>query len=87
MVLVAPLAAYLPNAAMAAILFMVAWGLIDFHAIGNILRTSRSETGVLAVTFFSTLFLELEFAIMAGVLTRMRHWVAGDFGAPRGHLR
>lgn len=67
-VLVAPLAAYLPNAAMAAILFLVAWGLIDFHAIRNILRTSRSETGVLAVTFFATLFLELEFAIMAGVL-------------------
>ena len=67
-VLVAPLAAYLPNAAMAAILFLVAWGLIDFHAIQNILRTSRSETGVLAVTFFSTLFLELEFAIMSGVL-------------------
>jgi len=67
-VLVAPLAAYLPNAAMAAILFLVAWGLIDFHAIRNVLRTSRSETGVLAVTFFSTLFLELEFAILAGVL-------------------
>jgi len=67
-VLVAPLAAYLPNAAMAAILFLVAWGLIDFHAIKNILRTSPSETGVLAVTFFSTLFLELEFAIISGVL-------------------
>jgi sulfate permease, SulP family len=67
-VLVAPLAAYLPNAAMAAILFLVAWGLIDFHAVRNILRTSPSETSVLAVTFFSTLFLELEFAIMAGVL-------------------
>jgi len=67
-VLIAPLAAYLPNAAMAAILFLVAYGLIDFHAIKNVLRTSKSETGVLAVTFFSTLFLELEFAIMAGVL-------------------
>ncbi len=67
-VLVAPLAAYLPNAAMAAILFLVAWGLIDFHAIGNILRTSRSEAAVLGVTFFGTLFLELEFAILSGVL-------------------
>jgi SulP family sulfate permease len=67
-VLVAPLAAYLPHAAMAAILFLVAWGLIDFHAIRNILRTSRAETAVLAVTFFATLFLELEFAITAGVL-------------------
>jgi SulP family sulfate permease len=67
-VLVAPLAAYLPNAAMAAILFLVAWGLIDFHHIGKILKTSRQDTAILAVTFFSTLFLELEFAILAGVL-------------------
>jgi len=67
-VLVAPLAAYLPNAAMAAILFLVAWGLIDFHHIGKIIKTSRQETAILAVTFFSTLFLELEFAILAGVL-------------------
>jgi SulP family sulfate permease len=67
-VLVAPLAAYLPNAAMAAILFVVAWGLIDFHHIHKILQTSRQETAVLAVTFFATLFLELEFAILAGVL-------------------
>ncbi|CAK0746287.1 sulfate permease, SulP family [Gammaproteobacteria bacterium] len=66
--LVAPLAAYLPNAAMAAILFLVAWGLIDFHAIRNIIRTSDSETVVLAVTFLSTLFLQLEFAILSGML-------------------
>jgi SulP family sulfate permease len=66
--LVAPLAAYLPIAAMAGILFLVAWGLIDFHHIGGIVRASRSETAILATTFFSTLFLELEFAIYAGVL-------------------
>jgi high affinity sulphate transporter 1 len=66
--LVAPLAAYLPNAAMAAILFLVAWGLIDFHHIHKIFHASREETVILAVTFFATLFLELEFAILAGVL-------------------
>jgi len=37
------MAAYLPNAAMAAILFLVAWGLIDFHHIGEIWKVSRSE--------------------------------------------
>ncbi len=68
MLVVAPYAAYLPNAAMAGILFLVAWGLIDFHHIGQILRTSREETVILAATFFGTLFLELEFAIMLGVL-------------------
>jgi SulP family sulfate permease len=67
-VLVAPLAAYLPNAAMAGILFLVAWGLIDFHHIRKILQTSQYETLILGTTFFSTLFLELEFAIFLGVM-------------------
>ena len=66
--LVAPLAAYLPNAAMAGILFLVAWGLIDFKEIRHILTSSKLETSVLAVTFFGALFLELELAIFAGVL-------------------
>ncbi len=65
---VAPYASYLPNAAMAGILFLVAWGLIDFHHIKRILKTSRAESVILVVTFLATLFLELEFAIFFGVL-------------------
>lgn len=68
LLLVAPLAAYLPIAAMAGILFLVAWGLIDFHHIFDILKASRSETAILATTFLSTLFVELEFAIYVGVI-------------------
>jgi SulP family sulfate permease len=66
--LVAPYAAYLPNAAMAGILILVAWGLIDFHHIRRVLRSSRQETAILVTTFLATLFLELEFAIFLGVL-------------------
>jgi SulP family sulfate permease len=66
--LVAPLAGYLPTAAMAGVLFLVAWGLIDFKAIAHLLHASRRETAVFLVTFLSALFLELEFAIFAGVL-------------------
>lgn len=65
---VAPLTTWLPKAAMAGLLFMVAWSLIDFHHILRIARTSRSELAVLLITFFATLFLELEFAILLGVL-------------------
>ncbi len=65
--LVAPLAAYLPNAAMAGVLFLVAWGLIDLHHIKKILKASRSEATVMSVTFLSALFLDLEFAILLGV--------------------
>lgn len=68
MLVVAPYATYLPNAAMAGILFLVAWGLIDFHHIGQIIRASRSETAIMATTFFATLFLDLEFAIILGVI-------------------
>jgi SulP family sulfate permease len=66
--LVAPLAAWLPNAAMAGILFLVAWGLIDFKEITHILKGGGREISVLSVTFFGALFLELELAIIAGVL-------------------
>lgn len=66
--LVAPYASYLPKAAMAGVLFLVAWGLIDFKEIRHILHSSKRETAVLAVTFFSGVLLDLEFAIFAGVL-------------------
>jgi len=64
----APLARYLPTAAMAGILFVVAWGLVDVEHIREIVRASRQETLVLTVTFIATLTLDLEFAIYAGVL-------------------
>jgi SulP family sulfate permease len=66
--LVAPLAVYLPNGAMAGILFLVAWRLIDIQQITHIIATSRAETAVMATTFLGAVFLELDFAIFAGVL-------------------
>lgn len=68
LVLVAPLTAYLPMASMASVLLVVAYHLIDIHHIMAIVRTSRPEAGILAVTFLSTLFVELEFAIYIGVI-------------------
>ncbi|MFA5370735.1 MAG: SulP family inorganic anion transporter [Sideroxydans sp.] len=67
LLLVAPLAAYLPTAAMAGILFLVAWGLIDFHHISSIMKTSRSETVILWVTLVGTL-IDLEKGIFFGIL-------------------
>ncbi len=66
--LVAPLVQFLPVPTMAGILFMVAWGLIDIPQIRNIIRTSLSESTVLAVTLLATLFVQLEFAIYTGIL-------------------
>lgn len=68
LLLFAPLVRYLPVASMAALLFMVAYSLIDLHHIKIVTRTSRSESAVLFTTLLATLFLELEFAIYAGVI-------------------
>lgn len=66
--LIAPLTAHLPIAAMSGVILLVAYNLIDFHHIGKVLTFSKSESAVLLTTFFATLFLELEFAIYLGVL-------------------
>lgn len=66
LLLVAPLAAYLPNAAMAGILFLVAWGLIDRHHIRLLPRISKQETVVLWVTLIGTL-IDLEKGIFFGI--------------------
>ena len=68
---VAPLAAFLPFAVMAALLFVVAWGLIDFAEMRRIARTSRGDLAVLLVTFVSTLTIQLEFAIFVGVIASL----------------
>ena len=68
LLLIAPLTAYLPIASMAGVLLVVAYGLVDFHHIRTIIRTSTSEAAVLAVTFLATLLVELEFAIYVGVI-------------------
>ncbi|RUA06166.1 MAG: sodium-independent anion transporter [Gammaproteobacteria bacterium] len=66
--LIAPLMAYLPIAAMAGVILVVAYNLIDFHHIRETLSFSMEESAVLITTFLATLFLELEFAIYLGVL-------------------
>jgi len=65
---IAPLTSYLPKAAVAGLLILVAWRLINFSQIRKILRADKNEAAVLIVTFLSTLFLKLEFAILFGVI-------------------
>jgi SulP family sulfate permease len=68
--LAAPLAAYLPVAAMAAILFIVAWGLIDWQHVGQILRRHPRERIVLLATWLGVL-MDLEKGLLAGVVVSL----------------
>ncbi len=71
LVAIGPLISTIPLAVMAAILLLVAWGLIDREAIKAIWRASRVEGWVLAITFLATLTLNLEIAILTGVLASL----------------
>jgi SulP family sulfate permease len=71
LVAVAPLAAYVPLAVMAALLFVVAWGLVDIAEMRRIVRARSGESWVLALTFLATLTIELQFAIFVGVLASL----------------
>lgn len=65
---VAPYFAYVPIPAMAGVIILVAWKLINFREIAHILGTSKTESWIAGVTFVSSLAIDLEFAIYAGVL-------------------
>ncbi len=64
----APLAAYLPYSAMAASLFLIGWSLIDRQNIAQIARTSRTETSILIATLLAALLIQVQVAILAGVV-------------------
>lgn len=68
LLLIPGITAYLPMPAMAGAILLISWNLIDFHHIREILKVRGNEAMVLAVTFLSTLFVELEFAIYVGVI-------------------
>ncbi len=63
---VAPLAQFLPLAAVAAILFLVAWNLIDRREIRYLL-SDKYERVTLIATFVATLAIRLDYAILLGV--------------------
>jgi SulP family sulfate permease len=62
----APLASYIPLAALAGVLAIVAWNMIEKHAIAMLLRASRGDAGVLLSTFLLTIFRDLMEAIVVG---------------------
>ncbi|MEH6813835.1 MAG: SulP family inorganic anion transporter [Motiliproteus sp.] len=60
--------AYLPMPVMGGAILLIAWNLIDWHHIRQVIQSNKQEAAVLLVTFCSTLFIELEFAIYVGVI-------------------
>ncbi|QDZ00740.1 SulP family inorganic anion transporter [Nitratireductor mangrovi] len=68
MLLAAPLARFIPLAALAGLLAFVAWNMVERHAIAAIVRSSRGEALVLGVTFALVVFRDLTEGIVVGFL-------------------
>lgn len=74
----APLASDVPLAALAAILFVVAWNMSDAKHVVKLLKYApRADIIVLLVTFFFTVFLDLIVAVNIGVLLAIGHFILG----------
>ena len=67
MLIAAPLASYIPLAALAGVLAVVAYNMIEKEAFGTLLRSSRGDALVLLVTFALVIFRDLTEGIVVGV--------------------
>jgi SulP family sulfate permease len=73
--LFAPLAAYLPRTALAGVLIVTAYGMINRTEIVRILRGARGDALIMLATFLGTLFLHIEFAVLAGILLSFAYYI------------
>jgi SulP family sulfate permease len=66
MLIAAPLASYIPLAALGGVLAMVAWNMAEKHEFATLLRASRGDAVVLLATFLLVVFRDLTEGILAG---------------------
>lgn len=68
---IAPFTAHLPIAAMGGIIIYVALQLIKFKSIRLLYRANRAQFMVFVVTFLATLFFDLGYAVIFGVMASL----------------
>ena len=72
----APLASHIPLAALAAILFVVAWNMSETHHFADILKKApRADRAILVITFLLTVFADLVVAVNVGMILAILHFL------------
>lgn len=66
MLVAAPLASYIPLAALAGVLAMVAWNMVEKQEFATLIRASRGDAVVLLSTFLLVTFRDLTEGILVG---------------------
>jgi SulP family sulfate permease len=68
MVVFAPFAQYLPRAALAGILLVISYGMVDWKALAYHWRATGFDAAIVFATAFCALAISVEFCVMVGVL-------------------
>jgi SulP family sulfate permease len=68
MLLLAPLMRYVPMAALAAVLLVVAWNMSEYQHFRHTMSAPKGDRVVLLLTFFLTIFIDLTVAIEVGIV-------------------
>ena len=79
-----PLTEHLPRAVLAGALLLTAYSMIDTRGMQRIWRSSRGDATIMVVTLIATLFLPLQFAVLAGVLMSLGYYIL-QTSAPQVH--
>lgn len=76
LLLLAPLASSIPLAALAAILFVVAWNMSEVKHVCYILKKApQADRAILVITFLLTVFADLVVAVNVGVILAILHFL------------
>lgn len=84
MLFLAPLTAYVPRAALAAVLIVIAIGMIDRQEMVRIWRGARGDAVIMVVTLLATLLLPLQFAVLIGIIMALAYYIMKT-SMPRVH--
>lgn len=75
MLLLAPFTAYVPRTALAAVLLVTAYGMIDRQEMARIWQSTQGDRLIMVVTIGATLLLPLQFAVLTGVIMSLAYYV------------
>ena len=66
---VGPLTRYIPTCALGTLIVFIGFSLINKHVIRVVVKSTKSDAAVFAVTFIASLIVRLDFAIIVGTVT------------------
>ncbi len=75
MFIFAPYAAMIPRTALAGVLMVIAYRMVDIAEIRRLLHGGRGDALIMATTLISTLLLPLEYAVLVGITMSLIRYI------------